>query len=136
MKDKTTTLLTHTFIRYGIMAVIVVGIELFTFWIMDTAFGWHYLVATWISLALGILLNWVGSRYFVFGNSKHTASKELGLVVATSLLGVVLQSGVVALTVEVLDSPAVLGKASAIVVTFFWNYFIRKYFIYKPNPDL
>lgn len=124
-----------TFIRYGIMAVIVVGIELASFWLFYTLFGWHYLIATWASLSIGILLNWVGSRYFVFGNSKHTTSKEFTLVLLTSLFGVALQSGIVALMVEVLSGPALYGKIAAIVVTFFWNYFVRKKYIYKVEPE-
>ncbi len=115
------------------MAVIVVGIELVTFWFIDSVLSWHYLIATWLSLLLGILLNWVGSRYFVFGNSKHTKKKEFSLVFATSMVGVVLQSGVVTFMVEIIHGPALSGKVAAIVVTFFWNYFIRKHYIYNKD---
>lgn len=129
-------LISPTFFKYGIMAVFVVCIELLTFWIMNSVFYWHYLVATLSSLALGILLNWVGSRYYVFGNSVHSAKKEFGLVVFTSLAGVVLQSGIVSIMVEAIDGPALAGKVVAIIVTFFWNYIIRKRYIYMKNETI
>lgn len=120
----------HSFIRYGIMAVTVVLIELATFWIFNEVFGWHYLVATWLSLFIGIVLNWIGSHYFVFGSSTYSKKREFTLVLLTSLFGVALQSIVVALTVELAEGPAIIGKIVAIVVTFFWNYFVRKKYIY------
>lgn len=123
-------LLQSTFIRYGIMAVIVVCIELTSFWIFDSLLNWHYLLATWLSLFIGIVLNWAGSHYFVFGNSLYTKKREFALVVFTSMAGVLLQSGVVAVVVEALSGPAMTGKVFAIIITFFWNYFVRKRYIY------
>lgn len=120
-----------TFVRYGIMAVLVVGIELASFWLFHNLFDWHYLLATWLSLLIGIILNWLGSRYYVFGQSKYPKGKEFGLVLLTSLVGVILQSSVVTLAVEIFSGPAMAGKVAAIIVTFFWNYFVRKKFIYK-----
>lgn len=128
-------ILEHKFMRYGIMAVLVVSIELVAFWVMEGVFGWHYLIATWISLFIGIVLNWIGSRYFVFGRSKYAKSREFGLVAITSLFGIILQSGTVALMVEVLDGSALIGKVAAIVITFFWNYYIRERFIFKKTSN-
>lgn len=122
-----------TFIRYGIMAVIVVGIEIGSFWIINTSLGINYLAATVLSLFIGIVLNWLGSRYFVFGNSEHSAKKEFSLVLITSLFGVVLQTVTVYVAVELINQAPIVGKVLAIVVTFFWNYAIRKQYIYKKH---
>jgi putative flippase GtrA len=121
----------HSFIRYGIMAVTVVGIELASFWFINSVMKIHYLIATWVSLLIGIVLNWIGSRYYVFGFSKHTPKKEFTLVFVSSLVGVILQSLVVAFTVQSLNKAPLEGKVLAIIVTFFWNYWIRKRYIFK-----
>ena len=133
--DFTYRFVSPSFLRYGVMAVIVVGIELASFWVMNDAFGINYLAATILSLAIGIVLNWLGSRYFVFGNSGHSAHKEFSLVAITSLFGVVLQTLTVSLAVEVANQAPILGKSIAIVVTFFWNYMVRKRYIYKSNAN-
>lgn len=123
--------LSPTFIRYGIMAVIVVGIELLSFWVFNSLLDVNYLIATNLSLFIGIILNWLGSRHFVFGASKHSAHKEFTLVLITSLLGVMLQTSTVYIAVAVFGGQPLIGKIVAIIVTFFWNYFIRKKYIYK-----
>jgi len=120
-----------TFFRYGIMAVAVVAIEIASFWIINEPLHIHYLVATILSLLIGIILNWIGSRYFVFGASVHSARKEFTLVGITSLFGVLLQTLVVFLSVEALGQAPILGKILAIIITFFWNYIVRKKYIYK-----
>ena len=120
-----------TFFRYGVMAVIVVAIEIASFWLLNSPLHVNYLVATVLSQLVGIVLNWVGSRYYVFGASRHRAHKEFGLVFATSLVGVGLQSATVYIVVGILKAQPLLGKLIAIVITFFWNYFVRKRYIYK-----
>lgn len=125
--------ISRTFLRYAVMAVVVVGIEIFSFWVLNTPLRINYLLATILSLSLGILLNWVGSRYFAFGKSKHDIHKELLLVVITSLFGVVLQTATVYISVEKLKLLPLTGKCLAIVITFFWNYYIRKKYIYNQD---
>lgn len=120
-----------TFIKYGVMAVVVVGIEIGSFWILNTPLGINYLIATILSLFIGIILNWLGSRYFVFGNSQHSAKKEFSLVLITSLFGVVLQTATVYVTVELINQAPIIGKVLAIIITFFWNYIVRKKYIYR-----
>jgi len=124
------------FMRYGIMAVIVVGIEIAGFWLLNSPLHINYLVATNLSLLIGILLNWVGSHYYVFGASRHTIRKEFTLVFLTSLVGVLLQTGTVYIMVHFINTKPLLGKVAAIIVTFFWNYFIRKRHIYKPAIEI
>lgn len=120
-----------TIIKYGVMAVIVVSIEVFLFWVINSYCGWHYLAATNISLIVGILLNWIGSRYYVFGSSKHNVLKEFVLVAVTSLVGVFLQSATMFVFVDLFKIKAIMGKLIAIIITFFWNYLARKHYIYR-----
>lgn len=122
-----------TFIKYGIMAVVVVLIELVTFWVLNSALSINYLIATVLSLAAGIILNWIGSRYFVFGNSDHSIKKEFVLVLVTSLFGALLQTFTVFIMVDQLKQAPIIGKIIAIIITFFWNYFVRKQYIFKSS---
>lgn len=125
--------ISESFFRYGIMAVVVVGIEITSFWFINSVLGIHYLIATVLSLAIGIVLNWLGSRYYVFGASHHSAKKEFALVGITSLFGVILQTSIVFISVDTLDQAPLLGKIVAIIITFFWNYIVRKKYIYYKN---
>lgn len=128
---KIRSVMSLTFIKYGIMAVVVVIIELAIFWGLNSLQSINYLVATWLSLFFGIFLNWLGSRYFVFGGSKHSKKKEFSLVFLTSIVGVILQSAIVTLVVEFAHGPAIGGKLIGIILTFFGNYYVRRQHIYN-----
>jgi putative flippase GtrA len=70
---------------------------------------------------------------FVFKNGSHFSQKtEFMLIIAASLVGVGIQLVVVSLAVEKAKLPAIIGKVCAIAITFFWNFWFRKRFIY---PD-
>lgn len=114
--------------RYFIMAAAIVSVEYFSYLAMLWA-GMNYLLAVPVSMFIGIVLNWHFSRVFVFKTRRHSPRKEFMLVLATSLVGVGWQLGTTWLVVQITGLPA-LGKLLAIIVTFFWNYIIRKKYIF------
>lgn len=130
VKSKLLTLLKKPVVRYFIMAVVVVGIELASFAFINSMFGLTYLIATPLSMAIGIVLNWYFSRAFVFTNRKHPPHIEFGLVLATSVVGVVIQLLVTGVCINYLHSLPIIGKFFAIVITFFWNFWVRRKFIF------
>jgi putative flippase GtrA len=115
--------------HYLVMAVVIVSIEYVSYVGMVWA-GVNYLLAVPISMAIGIVLNWQGSRLFVFKNRRHSPRKEFTLVAIASLVGVLFQLTVTFVVVDVLRQLPAVGKALAIVVTFFWNYWVRKKYIF------
>lgn len=119
-----------TFIRYGIMAVVVVGVEIATFSFLNSVLKVHYVIATVLSVGIGIILNWFASKHFVFRTTRHAAHKEFVLILVVSLIGVGLQVLVTVLAVEQLGLKPLIGKVAAIIITFFWNYVMRKKYIF------
>jgi len=115
-------------VRYFIMAAIIVAIEYGSYLGM-LKIGIEYLVAVPLSMAIGIGLNWYCSRIFVFKTRRHRPTKEFTLVLIASLIGAGLQTLITYLTVQGGGTPA-LGKLFAILVTFFWNYYVRKKYIF------
>ena len=120
--------------KYLIMAVIIVGIEVGSFAVMYSLLNINYLIATATSMAIGIVLNWYFSR-LIFKKSKHKAHIEFILVLLASLIGVGIQLAIVAIAVEMLSLVPLLGKLIAIAITFFWNFWIRKHYIFKQESD-
>lgn len=133
MKDKLLSFLKLELVRYLIMAVIVVLIEIGSFIVINSTLNIAYLIATPASMAVGIILNWYGSHTFVFHHRAHHPRKEFTLVLIASLIGVVLQLTVTAFAVEVIMQLPIAGKVAAIAVTFFWNYWFRKKYIFYRN---
>ncbi len=117
-------------IRYFVMAVIIVSIELASFQVF-ILLGVDYLLATALSFGLAVTLNWIGGRVFVFGKSEYHATKEFLMVLVASIVGLIIQMGVVFVSVEILLLYPLIGKGLSILFSFFWNYFFRAKFIYK-----
>ena len=115
------------------MAGFVVLIELGAFALINSVFGISYLIATPVSMLVGIILNWYFSRVFVFKTSVFKKHTEFMLVFIASIVGVGIQLAVTALAVEILNLLPIIGKFMAIMVTFFWNFWVRKRYIFNPR---
>lgn len=117
-------------IRYFIMAVVIVGIELVTFQIVYLA-SKNYYLATIVSFVTGVILNWIGSRLLVFGASQHHPLREFIMVLLASIGGLLIQLGVVFVSVQLLGLYPLIGKILSIIFSFFWNYWFRAVIVYK-----
>jgi putative flippase GtrA len=128
--------LTPELIRYLVMAVILVGVEIVTF----QAMIWlsiSYLIATPVSMLIAIVLNWYFSQKLVFNHRPHRPAKEFTLVFIASVIGIGLQLAVTASVVELGHMLPIVGKLLAICVTFFWNFWFRKkYIFFDPEAPL
>jgi putative flippase GtrA len=120
-------------VKYFIMAVVIVCIELGNFQIIYLLTRNYYL-ATILSFLIGVILNWFFGRLYVFGTSLHHPAKEFTMVLIASLVGVGIQLVVVGICVNVYSLYPILGKMVSIIFSFFWNYWYRSKYIFK-NED-
>lgn len=112
------------------MAVSIVCIELIAFQIVYLLTHNYYL-ATVLSFALAVVLNWIGGRMLVFGASHHHPLREFIMVLVASIVGVLIQLAVVHVSVQVLLLYPLIGKVLSVAFSFFWNYWFRSKIIYK-----
>ena len=115
------------------MASIVVLIEIGSFWLLNSVVNINYLMATAISMLVGIILNWLGSKYLVFKESRFLPVKEFTLVFVVSLVGLAIQITTIYVMVDKLHLVPLMGKIAAIGITFVWNFFIRRVYIFKQS---
>lgn len=120
--------------RYLLLASAIVSIEVSSFMVMNSLLHLNYLLSTILSMIVGIVLNWLGSKIFVFNKSRFHPVHEFLLVLMVSLVGIGIQLAVVWFVVNKVKVLPVAGKVLAIMITFIWNFFIRKTYIFKePN---
>jgi len=122
----------HPLIRYlAIASVIVVG-ELIVFqWVNDWLH--NYVIATIVSFALAVVVNWFLSRKVVFGASAHHPAKEFFYVSLVSIVGLGIQLLAVFVCVQYIHLLPLLGKVISIFTSFFWNYWFRAHFIFDKS---
>lgn len=128
-------LLSSEIVRYGLMATILVMIELGLFVLLNSVMGLSYLIATPTSTLMIIIMNWYGSQRFVFHNRVHSKRKEFTLVAGVSLIGIGIQTAVAAIMVSGLGALPIIGKIFAILATFAWNFWTRRRFIFPTQAQ-
>lgn len=120
--------------KYFVMAAIIVGIELVTFQVVYLITNNYYL-GTVISFLVGVILNWIAGRLFVFGKSVHSPLREFTMVFIASMVGLGIQIAVVFVSVQLLALYPLIGKMLSIVFSFFWNYWFRAAIVYKKSNN-
>lgn len=133
MNSKITSLIENNrrLIRYGVMAVVIVLLEMIIFQVTYWLSGYNYQLATVLSFVSGVVLNWIGGRFFIFGKSRHGSVREFIMVLIASLVGLIIQLCVITFSVESLYLYPLVGKGISIIFSFFWNYWFRAAVIYK-----
>lgn len=133
IKDRVVALMKNKrLMRYFVMAVIIVGIELVTFQVIYVI-STNYFLGTIISFIVGVTLNWTAGRIFIFGSSIHHPIREFTMVLIASLVGLAIQIGVIFVSVQLLLLYPLVGKILSILFSFFWNYWFRAKIVYKQN---
>lgn len=120
-------------VRYLIIAIGIVAGELVVFQALYVAVH-NYVVATVVSFALAVIVNWFLSRKVVFGASQYHPAKEFLYVMIVSIVGLAIQLAVVYLCVQKLSLYPLLGKIISIGASFFWNYWFRAHFVFSGQP--
>lgn len=117
-------------IKYFIMAIFIVIFELGIFQITYLILN-NYYFSTIFSFVIGVILNWLCGRKFVFGVSSYSPLREFLMIFIASLGGVAIQLLVVMISVEKIGLYPIIGKIFSILFSFFWNYWFRAKFIFK-----
>lgn len=96
-------------------------------------FGMNYLLAEVLAFCVGFIFNFVGGRKLVFrtGSEEKADVKELVGVLTVALLGLGLTELLLYIGIEWLSLHKLVAKAISGILVMFWNYFARKWFVYK-----
>jgi putative flippase GtrA len=99
-------------------------------------------IATAIGFALGLVINYILSHYWVFPSSGFKQSSEFLVFAVIGIIGLFLTELIVKFFIGPMADHSVLpflnaeayiypGKVVSVVVVFFWNFLLRKFVIYR-----
>lgn len=86
----------------------------------------------------GLIANYVLSRFFVFGKSTLSQKKEFISFALIGVIGLLLNYGIVQLFSWLVTTKGWLfyiAKGIATMVTFLWNFFVRKFLLYSNKKE-
>ncbi len=118
------------FILYLIVGGIATVVEWIAFYMLDSIASINYAISTTIAFIISTFANWAAGRLLMFkGDGKIVA--ELIKIYLTSIAGLIMNLVIMWIAIEFIGIPNFISKVIATGIVFFWNFIIRKLFIYK-----
>lgn len=117
-------------IRYFFVGSLSAVVEWVSFFLCDKA-GFFYAISTIISFLIATWVNFLLGRTLAFSKESINLSKEVLFIYFVSLIGLGINLAMMFLLVSVLGWTPFIAKLCSTWVAFFWNFFSRKYFVYK-----
>lgn len=119
-------------LRYAVVGGVAFVVDYGSLWLLTEVVGLHHLVSAAISFILGLICNYVISTAWVFGESK--VSNRWVEFVIFSIIGVIglgLNELIIYLCTDVCGLHYMLSKIISTVIIFFWNFFARRFILFK-----
>jgi putative flippase GtrA len=118
--------------RYLVAGGTATLVDLSVLFVLYQIFHVNHLVAAAISFSCGILTNFTINVLFVFESSGRL-KKEFLLFASVGMGGLVWTEIILWSFSNKLGLPVMLAKLFAIVFVLFWNFFMRKFLVFKKN---
>ena len=86
----------------------------------------YYVFSATISFVLAVVANYYICLTWVFRNSKKQSKKQFAFFVATSIIGLLLNIGIMKIAVDFMKIHYVMAKMISTVLVTVWNYVTKK----------
>ncbi len=115
---------------YAMMGGVVLGLDVFSFWLLVTFSRLHYLEAHLISRTMGGLLCFVLNRFVTFGKrGMDGILRDFLKFLMLYTMSFLLSSGLIYVGVQTCNLPQVASKVIAECIVFMFNYTVMKYWV-------
>lgn len=91
----------------------------------------HYVLSFTISFIMGVTVNFLITRYFVFSESKSSPSKQFLRFAAVAVLGYFANLGILEIFINDVQIKPLFARPAAALSLFFASYFVHKFFSFS-----
>lgn len=127
VKDAPRKNLGRQFLGYSVMAGFGYIADFGTLFLLHSVFGVHYLIATALGFILGLVVVYVTSKRFVFGDSKlRSQTLEVSLFALVGLVGLGILSLLMYILAGIIGVNYLIAKVVATIAVYVWNFFARR----------
>ena len=118
-------------LRYGMVSAVALVVDVGAMVFCVEVLGLVPVVAGTISFSLGIVVNILCTRAWVFSRRKVTRTRaEFGLFYLVGVVGLGLNAAIIAALHDGIGWHYLVAKFAATAVVFFWNFLARRRLIY------
>ena len=129
VSKKTEHLLVQIF-NFGIVGVVATIIDFLFLYLFRDICHFHLVIANTLSFSISVIFNYFASMAFVFDVDKNKSKKRsFILFVIFSVIGLVLNDGIVYVVTEVVGIYYMLSKVIATIFVMVFNFITRKKFL-------
>jgi len=118
--------------RYTFVGGFAFLVDFGLLYILTEFAGFHYLLSATISFVAGLVVNYLLSKIWVFTRSTYSNNKvEFLLFAVIGVVGLLINNACLWLLSSVVGLWYMLSKVITTVITYLWNFFARKYLLFK-----
>jgi putative flippase GtrA len=119
-------------LRYLFVGGAAFIVDFLSLYILTDFFGIYYLISAAIAFSLGLLVNYFLSVSWVFNKRKlKNKNFEFGIFAIIGIVGLGLNEVIIWFFTQELLIYYLLSKIFAAVIILFWNFFARKYVLFR-----
>ena len=124
------------FWSYLFISVIATIVDVLFLFLLTDVVKINYLVSGTISFFFGTVVAYIGQKYFTFKDKNKRVARQFGLFAFISVIGLLINLGVLKICVDVLGLHYMIGKVFAIGIGFIWNYTANRKITFKKNNPI
>jgi len=119
-------------IKYFFVGAAAALTDVSLFYIFAKLLGYNYLIVAFFSFITATFVNYILSIKYVFKSGViFSKKKEISLIYVISGIALIINQVSLHILIDLITVEMTLSKVIATIITFFWNYFIRKNYIFK-----
>lgn len=124
------------FVRYFFVGGVAASTDLLIFYVFAKQLGYNYILITVLGFLVATFVNYVLSIKFVFDSgARFERRAEIALTYIVSAIALIVHVAVLYTFIDVLSFEKMLSKLVAIGSAFAFNFLLRKYYVFKKNPN-
>ena len=113
------------FIKYGLVGVLGLVVDMGVFYIMNKKLGINYVVSNITSSSLAVIHNFILNSYFTFRVTDKKLKRFLSFYLI-ALVGMAISTGLLALFIDVFKLDTMISKLISIFIVALIQYFFNK----------
>lgn len=120
------------FVRYFFVGGFAFIVDFGLLYILTEYAGLHYLLSATLSFIAGLLVNYIISCLWVFNGSKFkNRLVEFLFFAAIGVVGLALNDALIWLFTDCIGTHYMFSKIVAAAMVYLWNFFARKYLVFR-----
>lgn len=122
------------FARYIVVGGIAFVVDYGALFILTEYLGFHHLLSAAIAFVLGMTVNYLMSRTWVFNGSKDAnKTKEFVIFALIGVIGMVLNEAIIFIGTDFFGCHYMLSKLISTALVFVWNFCARRFILFGRN---